>query len=162
MGAKDIGTGFEYKVRDLLNEMLDGRGFKATRIWYSGAGLRKPYDLELRQGRKIVLTIEAKRSIYGSSISFQKDWLKQIENKHIVVFAIGNFRGKKSVPVYAICRAEKDSAHDLCIVAKPHTKSVAISQKTLCATPFALESDGVKYLVVDFRIYIDSTFMNPN
>jgi hypothetical protein len=132
--AKDIGTGFEYDVVDMGNDLFEGTPLKATRIWYSGAGLQKPYDVEITKSTDIVMTIEAKRSM-GKSIAFKISWLDRITDvngseSHIIAFACGNFRGKKSLPAYAIYFDPVAVVGDQhCVVARPGKKSVTVNGK---------------------------------
>ncbi len=156
---KDIGTGFEYRVRDRLNELYRSVGFKAIRIWYSGAGLKKPYDVEFKYGRKLILGIEAKRSIASTSISMQRKWIDQISQKHVVIFAIGNFRGKKKVEIFVLREINEKDLTKLGklitkdIVMKDKAKSISINYKK------HLQSRSVfPDVICDHKTYVIETF----
>ena len=161
---KDIGTGFEYRVRDRLNELYRSAGFKAIRIWYSGAGLKKPYDVEFKYGRKLILGIEAKRSIASTSISMQREWIKRIGEKHVIIFAAGNFRGKK-VDIFVLRKvgedenAESRTSGEPDIVMKDKAKSVSINYKKHLQFkdpifPFVI-CGSEKYAIEEFKTFFD-------
>jgi hypothetical protein len=160
---KNIGTAFEYRIAKMINEMGEGTDFKAKRIWYSGTGLRKPYDVELRKGRKLVMSIEAKRSVRGSSISLELGWLRQVtvshieKKRHVMVIACGNYSGRE-VPCYVISQLFGPYAGDRVIVAKPGKKSVSVNKKWIDEPgkdPFYISANGRFYEVKDFKRYFE-------
>lgn len=88
------GKAFEYDVEGHLR----AQGYPAERIFYSGAGLKKPYDVEItwNERDKDILEIEAKRT-FKDHISIQAKWLEAIHDRHVVVFAIGDARRGRGV-----------------------------------------------------------------
>lgn len=108
--SKNIGTAFEYHLVDVINKEGDPRGIYAKRVWYSGAGLKEPYDVRIRKGKPedspLILGVEAKRTMQ-QSLNIQRDWLTPIRRRvdmtpaHVVMFAVGKYPGRP-VPVYVI------------------------------------------------------------
>jgi len=87
MRSRDIGYGFEYRIRSYLHEI----GYsKAIRKLMSGSAMKDPHDLVVSPYR---LRIEAKRTM-KDSIRITKAWLdKYIRKDRILVFAIGKKSG---------------------------------------------------------------------
>lgn len=87
--SRGRGKRFEYAVEKRLRK----RGYPAERIFYSGAGLPKPYDVEVTWDAKNedILMIEAKRT-WNDFITLQSDWIEEIGPRHVVVFAMGDAR----------------------------------------------------------------------
>jgi hypothetical protein len=87
MRSHDIGTNFEYQIKNYLCVL----GYhKTTRKLMSGAAMKDPHDLTVSPYR---LKIEAKRTM-KDLIRITKHWLdKYIRKDRILVFAMGNKRG---------------------------------------------------------------------
>lgn len=79
-------------------------GHPAERIFYSGAGLRKPYDVEITwdEATKDILAIEAKRT-WKDRITIQSKWLDLVNGRHVIVFAMGDHRkGRAKSKLYVV------------------------------------------------------------
>lgn len=164
--AKDVGDKFEREtVRDLINQMGSPKGIFAKRIWYSGAGLQKPYDVEVRRGEPedspVVLEVEAKRRIRGKALALGPKELDLVGPKHIIVFAVGNFSGR-TVPVYVLhsdVQPKGDGELNLsqALRAKPGKKTVSIGHRwvDVPGKTFVLEGWGKMFIVEDFERYFE-------
>ena len=164
--AKDVGNKFEYDIRDQINELGKPKEIFATRIWYSGAGLQKPYDVEVRKGEPadspVVLEIEAKRRIRGKSLALGPKELDIVSDKHVIVLAVGRYSGR-SVPVYVLHNDTPLKRQDLepnkthrVLRAKPGAKTVCIGTKWVgpAQPAFILEGWGKRFMVEGFEEFI--------
>lgn len=168
--SKNVGTGFEYVIRDQINAWGNLSGFFAKRIWYSGAGLQFPYDVAVRQGEPedspVVLEIEAKRRIRGAALGLGPKELNLVSSKHVIILAVGKYPGRK-VPVHVIHTddiakrlepADNGGAKTNFNVlhAKPGAKTVSIGKKWVGEQgrfPSILEGWGRTLLIEDFETF---------
>lgn len=83
------GKRFEY----LVEKRLRGKKYPAERIFYSGAGAKKPYDVEVTFSQHDILEFEAKRT-WKESLSFQSKWMALVGERHTIAFAMGTMANK--------------------------------------------------------------------
>lgn len=92
--SRGRGRNFENDVVKRLTSL----GYKSKKKLLSGSYLKKPYDIIVSPWR---LKIEAKRTM-KEHITIQDKWLRRIGPKLIVVFAVGNYHGKRQIEMFAI------------------------------------------------------------
>jgi hypothetical protein len=83
-------------------------GYPAERIYYSGAGLEKPYDVEVTFAKDDLLEIEAKRT-WKEFLTLKDEWLKPVRDRHCVVFAMGPRINQKTAPMFALSKWPSDA-----------------------------------------------------
>jgi hypothetical protein len=156
---KQIGTAFEHQVKDRINTLVKGTDLTAVRIWYSGAGMREPFDVGIYRGEvrreNLVLQVEAKRT-QGRSLGVQLKWLEQVSHQHVIMFAVGK---RNPVPPYVIYPGGQGLGAMAAEIfkMKPAAKSVAIHERYVRKAGMRnclIEARDKFYNVVDFDEYM--------
>lgn len=93
------GKSFEYQVERRLLDM----GYQADRIFYSGAGAKEPYDVQVTFRPDDLLKIEAKRT-FKKSMTFDTTWIDQVDDRHAIVFSVGKGCPGRPLKMYAMSK----------------------------------------------------------
>jgi len=89
--SRDIGKGFEYRVRDWFRRA----GFEANRVPVSGTAPAMKGDVVVKVNERMQLVLECKRRTGGYKELFK--WMGEAERKGIQLLVIGVGRQKPVV-----------------------------------------------------------------
>jgi len=133
------GKGFEYQVEKRLQQL----GYKADRIYYSGAGEKMPYDIQVTFKPDDILQVEAKRT-WKRGISLLMKWIEAIHDRHCIVFSIGPGSPGCLLKMYAVSQMAQ--------------APVVATQKVKIGRTF--KDRTVAMFLLPTRIDIDSNLIN--
>ena len=152
--SRSRGRGFELQVL----KRLHGLGFEAKRKVLSGATLATPYDVIVSPYR---LKIEAKRTM-KEYITLQKKWLDKVTQNLILVFAVGIYRGKKQIEMFALSPFWQNVAlEDKCIVMKKNKRIFKAQLYNPQVGRVIVKCDGKVFEIQPFEQYMKKIGKEP-